>query len=84
MPNNINLFDFTKENKVNEYNREFSQFSKLFVDKLFIEGIHNTLALSALLDIINIWFTNRFPNELLNLTIVDNTCRVICDTDRIG
>jgi hypothetical protein len=33
LPNNINLFDFTKENKINESIREFS---KLFVDKLFI------------------------------------------------
>ena len=81
LPNNINLFDFKKENKINESIREFS---KLFVDKLFMEDIYNTLALSALLDVITKWFTANFPNKLLNLTIIDNTCRVPCATRRIS
>ena len=69
------------KNKINESIREFS---KLFVDKLFIEGIYNTLALSALLDVITKWFTANFPEQLLNLTIIDNTCRVPCATTRIS
>jgi hypothetical protein len=89
LPNNVNLFNFTKPDRINvSINDTITEFSRMLVEKLFMENYHNTLALSALLGIINDWFSRKFqgekiPGKKLNLTIIDNSCRVYCDTDRI-
>ena len=84
LPNNVNLFNFTEPSKINDsINDTITEISSLLVGKLFMEYSHNTLALSALLGIINKWFSDNFRGEKLNLTIIDNSCRKYCDIDRI-
>ena len=84
MPNNVNLFDLTKQDKINAstegITRALSEtiVPHLTVGKLAMKGLHNTIALSNLLFRINIWFSNNFPGKILNLTIIDNSCRVYC------
>ena len=85
LPNNVNLFNFTNPDIINGSLEGITKdLSIMLVGKLFTENVHHTLALSALLDIINHWFSVNFPKEILNLTIIDNSCRVYCETNRIS
>ena len=89
LPNNVNLFDFTKPDRINDsINEIITEFSRSLEHVLFVEDGYYKLVLSALLGIIDDWFSRKFqgekiPGKKLILTIIDNSCRKYCNTDRI-
>ena len=85
LPNNINLFDYKNDDKINN-DPYVIKISKLIVSKMLTQKVHGitydkVLTLSSLLKSLQDSF--EYLGETVNVVIINGACRVYCSESQI-